>query len=89
MTDATRELIGELRALPADEQETVAASFLADLRKRKKAQSKRERNGNGRSSDTLYDSFRVLKDAKLQLPPDASATYENELYGREGRSDEP
>jgi hypothetical protein len=31
----------------------------------------------------MYASFQVLADAQLQLSPDASETYEDELYGRD------
>lgn len=76
MTSTARELIEELQQLPDDEQDDAAAALLKRLRKRKKA-------GKPEEKGTLYESFRVLKDAKLQLAPDASVTYERELYGRE------
>lgn len=84
MTDTAEKLMEELQRLPDDEQDAAAASLLERLRKRKEAQPQREKS----DGETLYESFRVLKDARLQLAPDASATYERALYGREGRSDE-
>lgn len=65
-------------ALPEDEREEVVAALLARLQQRTKEQPSEEQD-----DDSMYASFRVLKDAKLQLSPDASETYEEELYGRD------
>ena len=78
MTKTAQKLFEELERLPADEQEERASSYLEDLKRRKGARE--ERLGEGEKE--LYEPFAVLLEANLDLPPDASVTYERELYGR-------
>ena len=79
MTETIQRLIEELERLPEKEQEERASSYLEDLHRRKRASNKPvgEREEGG-----LYESFAILREANLDLPPDFSVTYERELYGR-------
>ena len=78
MTETIRRLIEELERLPEKEQEERASSYLEDLQRRKG--TREEPLGEGEQG--LYEPFAVLLKANLDLPPDASVTYERELYGR-------
>ncbi|PSR00206.1 MAG: hypothetical protein BRD48_01770 [Bacteroidetes bacterium QS_9_68_14] len=85
MTDTTQKLIAEPEAeldrLPEDEQEERAASYLDDVRSRPSP-----RRASDEESERLYESFRILRDAELDLPPDYSETYEERLHAwRSGR----
>ena len=77
MTKKAKKLIEELEALPENEQEEYAESLLRDLRRRKQ---KKEREPEEEAGE-LYEPFRIMLDADLDLPSDYSETYEEHLYG--------
>lgn len=80
MTEIAQKLIKELERLPKEEQEERVASYLEDLQRRQQA---REEPAEGEDGATEpYASFRFLREANLDLPPDFSVTYERALYGR-------
>lgn len=87
MTDTVKRIIGELESeldeLPEEEQEAVLTSYLRDLRRRKR---QRER-GQSAEENALYEPFRIMLDADLDLPSDYSETYEEHLYGPHGSDD--
>ncbi len=83
MTRTAKKLIAELEQLPEEEQEARAASYLEDLRRRMGAQEQQ-----AEEKPKLYEPFRVLREANLDLRPDASVTYERDLYGRTADLDE-
>jgi len=76
MTETPQKLVEEfkkeLEELPDDEQEEYAASFLNDLRRRKQ---------KGEGQEDPYSALKILRDARLSGPEDASVTYEKKLYG--------
>lgn len=78
MTETAERLLNEIDQLPADKREEVIAALLARLQSQTKKERREEQN-----DDSMYASFQVLADAQLQLSPDASETYEDELYGRD------
>jgi hypothetical protein len=78
MTETAERILNEIDALPEDEREEVVAALLARLQTRTEEASSEEQD-----DDSMYASFQVLADAQLQLSPDASETYEDELYGRD------
>ena len=78
MTETIRRLIEELERLPEKEQEERASSYLEDLQRRRQA---RGEPGAG-EDEVLYEPFAILLEANLDLPPNASVTYEREIYGR-------
>lgn len=73
MTKTAQKLIEELEKLPEEEQEKLAASVLEELRQRREHEEVDEENS--------YSWLRILRDAKLSGPEDASITYEQKLYG--------
>lgn len=73
MTDTTRRLVAALERLPDDEQDEAAASFLQRLQRQEEPRRSEE--------EALYEPFRVMLGAKLDLPSDYSETYEEHLYG--------
>jgi hypothetical protein len=77
MTDTTRKLLDELKEelkkLPEEEQEELAASVLEELRQRREREKE--------SEEDPYSWLKILRDAKLSGPEDASVTYEQKLYG--------
>lgn len=77
MTETAKKLIDEfekeLEQLPEEEQEEFAASVLEELRQR------REREEG--SEEDPYSWLKILRDAKLSGPEDASVTCEQKLYG--------
>ena len=77
MTETAQKLIEELERLPEAEQEERASSYLEDLQRRKQASEEPVAE-----EQKLYEPFAILLEANLDLPPDASVTYERELYGR-------
>lgn len=79
MTETAKKLIAELEELPEDKQEECAASYLEDLRTRKKQQAEGE---------DPYSALKILRNAKLSGPKDASVTYEEKLYGLNTEDDE-
>jgi hypothetical protein len=78
MTENAERISNEIDALPEDEREEVVAALLARLHPRTEEEPSEERD-----DDSMYASFQVLADVQLQLSPDASGTYEDELYGRD------
>jgi hypothetical protein len=84
MTETAKKLVKEfereLEKLPEEEQEEYAASFLEDLRHRKQKEEKAE--------EDPYSALKILRDARLSGPEDASVTYEKELYGPHSGSDQ-
>ncbi len=68
----TKKLIEALEQLPEDEQEKRAASYLEDLQQHG-GEAKEE-------SEDPYSALKILRDAKLPGPADASVTYEKKLY---------
>ncbi len=72
MTQLMKTLVEKLQALPEEEQEEVAASLLEQL-------EPEEEQGEVEP----YASFKVLREAKLPGPSDASVRYERDLYGGE------
>ena len=85
MTKTAQKLLEELERLPKEEQEARASSYLEDLQRRHGGRdaSQEERE----EAVEPYSSFKVLREARLPGPSDASVTYERELYGREGPLD--
>ena len=79
VTETAQELIEELGRLP--EQEVRAASYLEDLQRRQQGREGSAVKG-GKGKWRPYSSFEVPREARLPGPPDASVTYERELYGR-------
>jgi hypothetical protein len=77
MTKKVKEIKRELEKLPEKKQEEYAESLLRDLRRRK--QQKRQESGE--ETGELYEPFRIMLDADLDLPSDYSETYEEHLYG--------
>ncbi len=104
MTRTARKLIEELQALPEDEQEERAASYLDDLRQHSQEQEEQEDPysalkirrdaklsgpADAREEEVApYASFTYLQEANLDLPPDYSETYEEHLYGIKKNDDE-
>jgi hypothetical protein len=74
MTKKAQKLMAELEKLPEEEQEELAASALERLRQRKEREKV--------SEEDPYSWLKVLRDAKLSGPEDASVTYEQKLYGQ-------
>ncbi len=75
MPDKTQQLIDALHKLPADEREKRAAAYLEDL------QQHRMQREEAPTEDP-YSALKILRDAHLPGPEDASVTYEEKLYGR-------
>ena len=71
MTKTAQKLIEELEKLPEGEQEELAASVLEALRQRKEREEA--------SEEDPYLWLKVLRNAKLSGPEDASVTYEQRL----------
>ena len=71
MTKTAQKLIAELKKLPEEEQEKLAASVLEALRQRKEREEV--------SEEDPYSWLKVLRNAKLSGPEDASVTYEQKL----------
>ncbi len=69
MTYTAKKLMEELERLPEEEQEARAASWLEDLRQHK------------HKEEDPYSALKILRDAELPGPADASVTYEKKLYG--------
>jgi len=65
------ELIRRLNNILEEEQEELAASVLEKLRQRKERE--------GVSDEDPYSWLKILRDAKLAGPEDASVTYEKTL----------
>jgi hypothetical protein len=76
MAQIVQKLVRALEALPEEEREARIASYLEDLRRVRRA----EQEGADKKA-TPYASFKVLREAELPGPEDASATYEEKLYG--------
>ena len=74
MTKTAQKLIAELEKLPEDQQEELAVSVLKELRQRKEREEVFE--------EDPYSWLKVLRNAKLSGPEDASVTYEQKLYGQ-------
>ncbi|PSQ99580.1 MAG: hypothetical protein BRD48_03680 [Bacteroidetes bacterium QS_9_68_14] len=79
MTDTVQRLIDELEALPDEKQEEWAASYLEDLRRR---------GEKSNADEDPYSALKILRDARLDGPEDASVTYEEKLYGLTTEDDE-
>ena len=77
MTKTAQKLIEALERLPEQEQEERATSYLEDLLRRRRARDEPV----AEEEVEPYSSFKVLRNARLPGPPDASVTYERELYG--------
>ena len=73
MTKSAQKLIAELERLPEEEQEELAASVLEELKQRREREKE--------SEEDPYSWLKILRDAKLSGPEDASVTYEQKLYG--------
>lgn len=77
MTKTAKKLVDEIKkeldGLPEEEQEELAASLLVELGQRKE----REEG----SEEEPYSWLKIMRDAKLSGPEDASVTYEQKLYG--------
>jgi hypothetical protein len=73
MTKSAQKLMVELKRLPEEEQEKLAASVLEELRQRREREKE--------SEDDPYSWLKILRDATLSGPEDASVTYEQKLYG--------
>ena len=84
MTKTAQKLLEELERLPKEEQEARASSYLEDLQRRHRG---RDASEEREAAVEPYSSFKVLREARLSGPSDASVTYERELYGREGPLD--
>ena len=74
MTKKAQKLIAELKKLPEEEQEKLAASVLEVLRQRKEREEV--------SEEDPYLWLKVLRNAKLSGPEDASVTYEKKEEGQ-------
>lgn len=77
---ALEELKKELEELSGEEQEEYAAFFLEDLRRRKQKKEGGE--------EDYYSALKILRDARLSGPEDASVTYETKLYGPHSGGDQ-
>lgn len=75
MTSLMKQLIDKLQEIPEEEQDDVAAPLMEELHTRHKAEDPED-------EIEPYASFEFLRKANLDLPPDASVTYERDLYGR-------
>ena len=71
MTQRLEQAMERAAKLPEEEQDRIAARILQEM----------EREEEGGAPEP-YASFRILREANLDLPPDASVTYERTLYGR-------
>lgn len=71
MVSVVQKLAEELEKLPDEEQEKFAASVLEELRQRKEREEA--------SEEDPYSWIKMLRDAKLSGPEDASVTYEKVL----------
>ena len=78
MTQLLAQAIQKAQALPPAEQDRVAQRLLEELER------SGERPTKGEKEVDSYSSFKVLREARLPGPPDASVIYERELY--DGRS---
>jgi len=74
MTKKTKELIEEFEKLPEEEQEEFAFSVFEKLRQRTEEEKT--------SEEDPYSWLKILREAKLSGPEDASVTYEQKLYGQ-------
>jgi len=79
MTKKAEKLIEELEKLSEEKQKELAASVLEELRQRKERE--------GVSEEDPYLWLKVLRNAKLSGPEDASVTYEQKLYGQHSGND--
>ncbi len=75
MTTLMKQLIEELQSVPEEEQDDVAAPLIDNLHARRKSEAEK-------GEAKLSEPFRVLREANLDLSPDASVTYERDLYSR-------
>lgn len=81
MSDPVTTLIDALNELPEEERRQRAATYLEDLSRYQKSKNEK--------SENVYQPFRMLIDAELDLPADYSETYEEHLYGiRKDKDDE-
>ena len=80
MTKTAQKLIAELEKLPEDQQEELAVSVLKELRQRKEREEV--------SEEDPYSWLKVLRNAKLSGPEDASVTYEKKLFGQQSENAE-
>jgi hypothetical protein len=80
MTKKTKELIEEFEKLPEEEQEEFAFSVFEKLRQRTEEEKT--------SEEDPYSWLKILREAKLSGPEDASVTYEQKLYGQHSGNDE-
>lgn len=71
MTKLLAQAMEKAAALPDEEQDRIAARILKEMTLEERGEAAEP-----------YASFRFLREANLDLPPDASVTYERELYGR-------
>lgn len=76
---ALEELKKELEELPEEEQVAHLVSYLQDIRCRKQKEKGRE---------DPYSALKILRDARLSGPEDASVTYEKKLCGPHSGSDQ-
>ena len=77
MTNTLKMAVEELSKRPEEVQESWGALILKGLGiHRDPGQGSRE------AAVEPYSSFKFLQKAGVSLPPDASVTYERDLYGR-------
>ena len=76
MTNTLKIAVEELSKRPEEVQERWGALILKGLGRD---------TGQGSKDKAVepYSSFKFLQEAGISLPPDASVTYERDLYGRE------
>ena len=73
------ELEAALEQLSETEQQERVASYLRDVQRRSSREKRKKEP---------YAFFKVLRDADLPGPEDASVTYEKKLYGPHGEGNE-
>ena len=77
MTNTLKVAVEELSKRPEEVQERWGALILRGLGVYRDP-------GQGSTEEAVepYSSFKFLQEAGISLPPDASVTYERDLYGR-------
>ncbi len=77
MTNTLKMAVEELSKRPEEVQERWGALILKGL-----GVYRDQGQGSKDKAVEPYSSFKFLQKAGLSLPPDASVTYERDLYGR-------
>ena len=78
MTNTLKIAVEELSKRPEEVQERWGALILKGL-----GVYRDPGQGSKEKEEKPYSSFKFLQEAGVSLPPNASVTYERDLYGRE------